>query len=585
MSAARARDDGRGAGGAAAGARRGVPRLHGRPRRSRAGPALGGCVAARRDRSRPAALALASRALAEWGDRVELVHADYRDVARVLDARGIDGDRRRGGGSRRVVDAARRRGARVQLPAGRAAGHADGSEPGPDGGRPAGDVEERDLADVIYHFGEERRSRAVARAIVTARRDGPDRDDRAAGGHRPAGRRSQRPDRPGDADLPGDPHLGEPRTGRARRVPASGLSARLRIGARFAVVTFHSLEDRPVKHAFRALAAEGRIVPPAGEEVGGPGTTNCARTRAPAAPGFGPLNAWGEGDGTAHHAAGRDGVQRAEGHPEPPGPQRGPRPPAGDVVVGRLRRRCFVGALLLSSPGSTRSGRISATRSTTLQKERAASEAENRHLQLELETLRTPRRIESAGHCRTCSWWHRRRPRRWCWTSCARRPRRPARSSRGGRHRQAESTTMNEADPRAWQQTVRGRVLLAAALLAVWAAAIEARLVWLQVYQHEAMLAEAQRPEGPRADGQRRGAATSSIGTGACWPSASTRCRSAGCRKTSTTRSPSSTRVCEGARRLHGAGTRGVRAAPLAEEHAASRTSAARSSLEEAGRG
>ena len=50
---------------------------------------------------------------------------------------------------------------------------------------------------------------------------------------------------------------------------------------------------------------------------------------------------------------------------------------------------------------------------------------------------------------------------------------------------------MKEADPRAWQRTVRGRVLLAAALFAVWAVAIEARLVWLQVHRHEAMLAEA----------------------------------------------------------------------------------------------
>jgi len=50
---------------------------------------------------------------------------------------------------------------------------------------------------------------------------------------------------------------------------------------------------------------------------------------------------------------------------------------------------------------------------------------------------------------------------------------------------------MKEADPRAWQQTVRSRVLIAAALLAAWAAAIEVRLVWLQVYQHEALLAEA----------------------------------------------------------------------------------------------
>jgi len=50
---------------------------------------------------------------------------------------------------------------------------------------------------------------------------------------------------------------------------------------------------------------------------------------------------------------------------------------------------------------------------------------------------------------------------------------------------------MKEADPRAWQQTMRGRVLLAAALFAAWAVAIEARLVWLQVYRHDAMLAEA----------------------------------------------------------------------------------------------
>jgi cell division protein FtsI/penicillin-binding protein 2 len=50
---------------------------------------------------------------------------------------------------------------------------------------------------------------------------------------------------------------------------------------------------------------------------------------------------------------------------------------------------------------------------------------------------------------------------------------------------------MKEADPRAWQQTVRGRVLFAAALFAVWAIAIEARLAWLQVYRHEAMLSEA----------------------------------------------------------------------------------------------
>ena len=38
----------------------------------------------------PDALALAAGALASFGDRVELVHADYRDLPRVLDLRGIE---------------------------------------------------------------------------------------------------------------------------------------------------------------------------------------------------------------------------------------------------------------------------------------------------------------------------------------------------------------------------------------------------------------------------------------------------------------------------------------------------------------
>jgi len=50
---------------------------------------------------------------------------------------------------------------------------------------------------------------------------------------------------------------------------------------------------------------------------------------------------------------------------------------------------------------------------------------------------------------------------------------------------------MKEADPRAWQRIVRNRVLAAAALFAVWALAIEGRLVWLQVFCHDDLLAEA----------------------------------------------------------------------------------------------
>ena len=37
------------------------------------------------------ALALAREATAAWGDRVELVHADYRELPQILDRRGIEG--------------------------------------------------------------------------------------------------------------------------------------------------------------------------------------------------------------------------------------------------------------------------------------------------------------------------------------------------------------------------------------------------------------------------------------------------------------------------------------------------------------
>ena len=84
-----------------------------------------------RDRTgpRPHALPAGGRVrLAAFGDRLEPVHADYRQLGAVLDARGVERVDGVLGGSRRVVDAARRRGSRVQLPARRAARHADGSD-------------------------------------------------------------------------------------------------------------------------------------------------------------------------------------------------------------------------------------------------------------------------------------------------------------------------------------------------------------------------------------------------------------------------------------------------------------------------
>jgi len=119
-------------------------------------------------------------------------------------------------------------------------------------------VDESELADVIFQFGEERHSRRVARAIVAARRESPiETTGRLAAIVRRA-----------------VPHQGyqriDPatRTFQALRMTVNdelGEIERfldvaadcLRPGGRLVVIAFHSLEDRIVKHTFRALEKTG----------------------------------------------------------------------------------------------------------------------------------------------------------------------------------------------------------------------------------------------------------------------------------------------------------------------------------------
>ena len=206
------------------------------------------------------ALAIARETLESAAARVELVLADFRDLARVLSARGVDrvagivADL--GVSSMQLDEASRgfsfRLGGPLDMRMDRSTG--------PTAAELIATVEEKTLADVIWRFGEERHSRRIARAIVRARDRQPLTETaalasvvRAAAG----GRGSQRI----------DPAT---RTFQALRIwvnrELDGLDTfleeavnALEPGARLAVIAFHSLEDRVVKHTFRRLAADARI--------------------------------------------------------------------------------------------------------------------------------------------------------------------------------------------------------------------------------------------------------------------------------------------------------------------------------------
>ena len=70
---------------------------------------------------------------------------------------------------RPLIDAARGREARIQLPGGGAVGHALRTRPDSTAADIVNEYKEADLANVIWQFGEEAASRRIARAIVRAR--------------------------------------------------------------------------------------------------------------------------------------------------------------------------------------------------------------------------------------------------------------------------------------------------------------------------------------------------------------------------------------------------------------------------------
>lgn len=225
------------------------------------------------------ALTLARETLAPWADRVELIHADFRAIAEILDSRQIahvDGALADLGVSSLQFDAPGRgfsfqRDEPLDMRMDRS------------GGDTAADLvarsTERELADAIFQYGEERFSRRIARALVEARHEAPV----ATTGRLATIVRRSIPNRRGYMRI--DPAT---KTFQALRIWVNreldrldhfveAAARRLRAGARLVVITFHSLEDRIVKHTLRALQQREGLVQVLTKKPVGPGDEEIAR--------------------------------------------------------------------------------------------------------------------------------------------------------------------------------------------------------------------------------------------------------------------------------------------------------------------
>jgi 16S rRNA (cytosine1402-N4)-methyltransferase len=196
----------------------------------------------------PQALALARETLAPYGERAQLVQASYETFAAQLSALGwdaVDGVILDLGASSMQFDRPERGFSFLQ----------DGPLDmrfGPSAPHNAADLinewDERELADLIFRYGEERDSRRIARAIVKARPLHTTRELAAVieaaaprrGAHiHPATRTFQALRIAVNEEL----------AAVANTLPQA--VAALRPGGRLAVISFHSLEDRIVKDFFR----------------------------------------------------------------------------------------------------------------------------------------------------------------------------------------------------------------------------------------------------------------------------------------------------------------------------------------------
>jgi 16S rRNA (cytosine1402-N4)-methyltransferase len=228
----------------------------------------------------------AGQAIAErYAPRLRLIEGRFGDMAELLSAEGVeevDGVTLDLGVSSMQFDRAER-GFSF-----RASGPLDMrmEKSGPSAADLVNEADEAELADIFWRYGEERRSRRVARAIVARRAE---KRIETTGELAEIVRRAVGPSARDESDP-------ATRTFQALRIAVNdelgelerGLAAAesvLAMGGRLAVVSFHSLEDRAVKDFVRARA--GRV--PAPSRHAPPSESRAATlrdlTRRPIAPG------------------------------------------------------------------------------------------------------------------------------------------------------------------------------------------------------------------------------------------------------------------------------------------------------------
>ena len=204
------------------------------------------------------ALSSAREMLESFGSRLVCVHGNFREVRAIAEAHGFtgcDGVLADVGMSSMMVDDPSRGFSFMRE--GPLDMRMDRSQPLTAAGV-VNNYSEKEIADILYMYGEERRSRPIARSIVRSRPLNLTTDLVAA---------IQR--------VTGDPRYGQihpaTRTFQALRIYVNDelksletfLDSSLdvvRPGGRVVVIAFHSLEDRIVKQKFRASAVPGRVL-------------------------------------------------------------------------------------------------------------------------------------------------------------------------------------------------------------------------------------------------------------------------------------------------------------------------------------